>query len=437
MTYYRLLRDNKESGPYAEEELIAKGFKPYDLLWVEGKSAGWRYPSEIPAFKNFAPAIEEQPYDRFYKKQPPQKLFSEERTNHPSFSNVTARAAEHLPQQPPPVATVPPVHDRSYQSLPGRHIHVTLPSGNTVSLTTLVSKKDTRELKETEPVKQTDTRPTAFTTAVAKETTADNTYSHVKTIHEPVYSNRPAATGLSWGLIAAAFIGIATLVGLGIMIGLSISRDKNDMAFNEAIRSRSKQLALPGSAGVNNSKTNPGNVLPEAPPAGTGETVRSSPAAAKDLVQNAVVKSSVLPESTDAKDNKKLPAEKSAAENKTSAGRDEQALPVRPVAPPVNLEKHLSLTPNEFKTGAFGGISGLKYTLENSSRYPIESVEVEIDYIQANNKIYKTEKLLFKDISAGSKATIDAPSSNRGVKINSRIIKVNAKETLSNTTAKS
>jgi hypothetical protein len=44
------------------------GLKPYDLIWVDGRSAAWRYPSEVPELKDFAPAVEEQPYDRFYKK---------------------------------------------------------------------------------------------------------------------------------------------------------------------------------------------------------------------------------------------------------------------------------------------------------------------------------------------------------------------------------
>src|SRR5215471_885459 len=65
---YLLLRDNKQTGPYSLEELIAKGLKPYDLVWLEGKSAAWRYPSEMPELKPYAPAVEEQPYDRFYKK---------------------------------------------------------------------------------------------------------------------------------------------------------------------------------------------------------------------------------------------------------------------------------------------------------------------------------------------------------------------------------
>src|SRR5258705_8412010 len=69
MSSYRLLRSNKETGPYSQEQMIAMGFKPYDLVWIEGKSAAWRYPSEIPELKDYAPVVEEQPYDRFYKKQ--------------------------------------------------------------------------------------------------------------------------------------------------------------------------------------------------------------------------------------------------------------------------------------------------------------------------------------------------------------------------------
>src|SRR5687768_10500602 len=68
MNQYLLLRDNKQTGPYTAEELAAKGLKAYDLVWLEGKSAAWRYPSELAELKPFAPVVEEQPYDRFYKK---------------------------------------------------------------------------------------------------------------------------------------------------------------------------------------------------------------------------------------------------------------------------------------------------------------------------------------------------------------------------------
>src|SRR5687767_637913 len=68
MNTYLLLRSNKQSGPYNFEQLVNLGLKPYDLVWVEGKSAAWRYPSEVDGLKDYAPATEEQPFDRFYKK---------------------------------------------------------------------------------------------------------------------------------------------------------------------------------------------------------------------------------------------------------------------------------------------------------------------------------------------------------------------------------
>src|SRR5580765_7203137 len=69
MASYLLLRDNKESGPYSLNDIVSFGLKPYDLIWVEGRSAAWRYPSEIAELEQYAPVVEEQPYDRFFKKQ--------------------------------------------------------------------------------------------------------------------------------------------------------------------------------------------------------------------------------------------------------------------------------------------------------------------------------------------------------------------------------
>ena len=68
---YLLLRNNKQSGPYSIEELKSMGLKAYDLVWLEGKSAAWRYPSELEELKPFTPVVEEQPFDRFYRKSAP------------------------------------------------------------------------------------------------------------------------------------------------------------------------------------------------------------------------------------------------------------------------------------------------------------------------------------------------------------------------------
>ena len=47
MNFYRVLRDNKELGPYSLDELRKIGLRSSDLVWVDGQSAAWRFPDEI------------------------------------------------------------------------------------------------------------------------------------------------------------------------------------------------------------------------------------------------------------------------------------------------------------------------------------------------------------------------------------------------------
>ncbi len=56
MKTYLLLRSNKQSGPYSFDELLTLGLRAQDLLWAEGKSASWRYPSEMDEFRGHVPA---------------------------------------------------------------------------------------------------------------------------------------------------------------------------------------------------------------------------------------------------------------------------------------------------------------------------------------------------------------------------------------------
>lgn len=97
MNKYLLLRDNKQSGPYTVSEIIELGIKPYDLVWLEGKSAAWRYPSEVEELKAYAPAVEEQPFDRFYKK-PEQKKDLQKSTSHTVHSKFEPKTG--LPETP-------------------------------------------------------------------------------------------------------------------------------------------------------------------------------------------------------------------------------------------------------------------------------------------------------------------------------------------------
>lgn len=110
---YRLLRSNKELGPFSLEQLLDLGLKPYDLIWVDGKSAAWRYPGEIEALKPFAPLVEEQPFDRFFKKsdqviQPPSAPTN---STAPTLNKTSSRIfVQPYPAKSPssPISQVPP-----------------------------------------------------------------------------------------------------------------------------------------------------------------------------------------------------------------------------------------------------------------------------------------------------------------------------------------
>jgi hypothetical protein len=103
MQHYRLLRNNKESGPYTWKELAHLPLKPYDLVWVDGKSAAWRYPSELPEFKELAPAVEEDFYQIFHK-NPAEK--NEEVI--PSIVPQPQKKEQHLPNQKKSISVILP-----------------------------------------------------------------------------------------------------------------------------------------------------------------------------------------------------------------------------------------------------------------------------------------------------------------------------------------
>ncbi|MDB5207164.1 MAG: hypothetical protein JWR72_2239, partial [Flavisolibacter sp.] len=55
-----LLRNNQQTGPFSLEEIIQFDLKPYDLIWIEGKSAGWYYPQEIKALHPHLSFVKQQ-----------------------------------------------------------------------------------------------------------------------------------------------------------------------------------------------------------------------------------------------------------------------------------------------------------------------------------------------------------------------------------------
>lgn len=55
MKIYFLLRDNQETGPFSIDEMRSQNLKELDLIWKDGESITWKYPSEMKEFRAAAP----------------------------------------------------------------------------------------------------------------------------------------------------------------------------------------------------------------------------------------------------------------------------------------------------------------------------------------------------------------------------------------------
>jgi len=93
-----------------------------------------------------------------------------------------------------------------------------------------------------------------------------------------------------------------------------------------------------------------------------------------------------------------------------------------------NLSNLVSIGASSYTVGTFGGISNLQLTVSNHSIYSLDLVVVEVQYIQANKKVFKTENMYFRGIAPGSALMQEAPKSSRGIKVQYKITLVNSKE---------
>ncbi|MEI9912466.1 MAG: hypothetical protein WDO71_24125 [Bacteroidota bacterium] len=88
----------------------------------------------------------------------------------------------------------------------------------------------------------------------------------------------------------------------------------------------------------------------------------------------------------------------------------------------------VSVTSNEYKKVAFGGIRDLQLTITNDSKYILDNVIVELQYLKPSEQPLRTESIQFKSIGPKATSTIRVPDTNRGIKVVYRIINVKSRQ---------
>lgn len=378
MSTYLLLRNNKESGPFTVDEIKRMSLKAYDLVWVEGKSAAWRYPGEIAEFTGFAPQVPEQPYDRFYKKPVPTSNTAEIKTK------ITESTDGRRPDtnRDSVYINMPASDKKSNGLIPGFPIQQPI------------------ELNWDEPMR----------------------FSENMT-NPPSNPQKTSGRGL---LIASVIL----LFGAGMCTGFFISNRRNiystdvNTPHQHGVPVMSKDF--PQSApeqSVLLSASDSGKALagrtPAASPLQASRTVVKSRKKTGDVStvnkDSLYAATAALPVSH-AADSSRI---KLDAENKKA----ELAAKIK-----MHPEEYLPVTAGKFKTGVLGGISEFPVTLTNRSTVVMDLVVVRIDYILHNKKIFKTENVSFQNLAPGSTVTGEASKSSRGVNISFRLTTANAQQ---------
>lgn len=439
MTSYLLLRNNKEKGPFSLDELIQHGLKPYDLVWVNGKSAAWRYPGEIAELKEYSPAVEEQPYDRFFKRP------SEEKKQEP----VPVQQKEAVVQQP------------AY--IPKKSVFVTLP-GQKQQQPARIKEQPVVGYEKYQPsVKETVKIETAVPTISITETpvTAEIKYSQpldeIKEMYVKTLQDRKQKIAKKTYLNAAmknAAVAL-TIVGVGILIGFAMKSNGNKpVAAAETVIPQQVAM-LPADT------TEP--VLQEQPAEEQKEEMPVEPAYEEPLpVIGEEIKQPIIKEQKQSPvQSPAIPAEKAIAiapkkeavpsekkfvpEEEPSPGveinartgernkkvrsetteQQEKETTSEPVPKAVlknnSLSKQVTVSSNDYQKVAFGGIRNLQLTVSNDSKYVLDNVVVELQYLKPSEQPLKTESIQFRSVAPGGSQTIRVPDTNRGIKVTYKI----------------
>lgn len=430
-----MLRDNKQTGPYSAADLEKMGLKSYDLIWVDGKSAAWRYPGEIDALKTFAPPVEEQPYDRFYKKDSDTehpKEFLESALN--KDAGLNRSKVESDPITPIKSKEIIVEEKKETEKVPSKHIFVSIP------------KRKSEPVKKIEPAEKIDSSeksdhaaylPPVTPTERFPDRSLERSYDNQGFIpasfetepirpsnefvsgtdEKPQSVNTKRNKGFNPVYLMAAALFLFALISVFLYMNYKEQNKQlnrlNEIVLNmqqgEEIKPTTpvynavapvlqpESLSI-DTLGARNMNLTPVERSPEE------KIAQKKPVIKKSAKADSIVKEPVIQE----------PVETSPVTVNNNAGSG------RTVRRRGSTDQ-LKITTNDFKVGFLGGISGLQVTLANNGESPMEKVDVAVEYLSKENKVVKTQVITFKNLAPGAALTQDVPRVARGITVRCKI----------------
>jgi len=452
MDTYLLLRSNKQSGPYSLQQLVSVGLKPYDLVWVEGKSAAWRYPSEVDGLKAYSPATEEQPYDRFYKRP-------EEKQEQKPQEKIVSQ-----PIQQPEETYSMPIENKTVST--GKKVFVSMPENHVVKRAVqpavvkapvIVEEKpkiiEERKveskpilIKEEPVIKEKPVLPKQEivlpkqvpvfkeqTVSVKEEPTLNEKYSEslddIKKRYTETYLNRKKRS--KW---TSTHTSLVQVFGGAIFFCLLVVFAYKNFSGEET--SQKTAVVKPDKRAINTSTVS--NTPVTIPPAATETKEQQSKKKAQTQKEtlnppdeSLAINNTTQKNDEPIKENEFTPVENKTAEKKAVMPKstDEQkSEEVKPKTRPVNIHRLVSVKANNYKQRAFGGVLNLELTVDNESKFELDKVIVELQYLKPSEQPLKTERIVFSSIGPNDSKTIKVPDYLRGVKVSYRVLDIESSQ---------
>lgn len=423
MSNYLLLRNNQETGPYSLQDIVKFGLKAYDLVWVQGKSAAWRYPSEIEELKPYSPGIEEQPYDRFYKKKPVEK----------SETPVTVKTVEEYSYQP--IVKEQEAIQHTYTAK--KSVFVTLPQQKPGNKVMPEKKQVVTQASMITIAENTDTIPAQVKYSQPLDEIKE---MYVKTLYDR--KGKIARKAFLISILKKASV-VAVLIAVGMLVGF-ILRPKS--VKENTITQQQQPIAATTVASTPVEKTE--EVLPQVPveqqqqiikkiseepekilnaPKNKGESLTSSSPKKeiekpilKEMIETKAAYSPSEINSTTGERNKTVRNTTVSENEKTVSKIEKQS---SSTTGRVSADE-VSVISNDYKKVPFGGIRNLQLTVTNHGNTDLDNVIVELQYLKPNEQPLRTENIRFTSIAANESSTVRIPDTNRGIKVTYKIISI-------------
>ena len=460
---YLLLRDNKQSGPYSLDELVQLGLRPFDLIWVEGRSGGWSYPSEINALKPYVPEV-----------QP----------------SVPPKSTESMPSTPPTYTPADTATSSSPKVIPpAKNVFVSLPGKGAQPVAkpqeAAPASDWDRRVEEVRQRAQTYTPPKE----AEEELPSLNTHyarsldeveeEYTSWVYKQKVNKKPAFAGRQ---VAALAIGVLLLGGGYLVFSSGDDRPKAvDKPLVTSAPEQQEEALLPAGEEASPTVAYEESQLQERTPSNTASpkevkkaakslytgvvaqaptkqppTPVQEPVAQQPVPDNPVVAGPAEEEAVASAppEKKKTLAdkidgfiEKIASKGPGKPQKEEAGEAPRTSPAPADGERRstrrgeeVASTPNTAELarqvdvvannteGWMMGVKDLKLTVRNYNSVPLKSASVEVAYYSENDELLEKKTVRVANIPAKGRKTVAAPDQRLADHVELKVLSVSADE---------